>query len=430
MFMCPRKNCLLDASIAQARLWSWAGLISVLAVLPATAATPPDEQSVPKVRSQVFDIGYQVSEAALPLLAVHLWYTLDRGQSWRHYGRDDDAQSPMPFHARDEGLCGFYFVVTNDAGASGNAPGPDTEPQQWAMVDYTPPIVQLHSAEQDPDSLAYPMLRIRWTAIDQHLPTRPVGLWYRSVPAGEWAAIVRDVANTGRYDWRVPDDVTGSIVVRVTVRDHGGHLVAAISPATEVVRTRTQATDSLIAARETHTAESGALDPADQTRIQALAARGVWHADRGEHRLAVARFRDALKLDAGHADALLGMADSLYTLGDQSPSIEAYQLLLKRDPTNRDGLERLARALVAQRKYPAAVKQLEILVRQNPDDVMGWLELGDVALYQGDQVTAAEHYRRAATLDPAAAEVVTMAKARLANLSGVAEHARNIASRP
>lgn len=430
MFMHTRKNCLPHATVAQARIWGWAGLISVLAALPTAAATPPDEQSVPKVRSQVFDIGYQVSEAALPLQAVHLWYTLDRGQSWRQYGRDDDAQSPMPFHARDEGLHGFYFVVTNDAGASGNIPGPDTEPQQWAMVDFTPPILQLHSAEQDPDSMAHPILRIRWTAIDQHLPTRPVGLWYRSVPAGEWAAIVRDVANTGRYDWRIPDDVTGSIIVRATVRDLGGHLVQATSPATEVVRSRTQAADSLNAARQAHTAESPALDPADQTRLQALAARGVWHADRGEHRLAIARFRDALKLDAGHSEALLGMGDSLYTLGDQSPSIEAYQLLLKRDPTNRNGLESLARVLVAQRNYPAAMKQLEALVRQNPNDVMGWLELGDVTLYQGDQVRAAEHYRRAATLDPAAAEVITMAKARLANLSGVAEHARNIASGP
>ena len=430
MFMHTRKNCLPHATVAQARIWGWAGLLSVLAALPTAAATPPDEQSVPKVRSQVFDIGYQVSEAALPLQAVHLWYTLDRGQSWRQYGRDDDAQSPMPFHARDEGLHGFYFVVTNDAGASGNIPGPDTEPQQWAMVDFTPPILQLHSAEQDPDSMAHPILRIRWTAIDQHLPTRPVGLWYRSVPAGEWATIVRDVANTGRYDWRIPDDVTGSIVVRVTVRDLGGHWVAAISPATEVVRSRMQTADSLNGAGDTPIGKSLDLDPADQTRLQALAARGIWHADRGEHRLAISRFRDALKLDAGHNGALLGMGDSLYTLGDRSPSIEAYHLLLKRDPTNRDGLESLARVLVAQRNYPAAVKQLETLVRQNPNDAMGWLELGDVTLYQGDQVRAAEHYRRAATLDPAAAEVITMAKVRLANLSGVAEHARNIASRP
>ena len=350
----------------------------------------------------------------------------------------------MPFQAREEGLLGFYFVVTNAAGVSGSPPESGTEPQQWAMVDYSPPILQLHAAEHDPDSSTDPIVRIRWTAIDQHLPTRPVGLWYRSVPAGNWVAIASDVANTGRYDWRVPDDVPDSIVVHITVQDRAGNRVQATSPAIEMNRSPTPTGPGAPRAARSESgfgtesalrlppepASSGTLDPVTRARMQALAARGAWHAARGEQRLAIARYRDALQLDAGHTESLLGVADSLYSVGDLSPSIEAYHLLLTRDPTNRVGLERLARALVAQRDYPAAARQLEILLRHNPGDVMAWLELGDVALYQGDQVAAAEHYRRAATLDPQAAEVIAMARARLANLNGIAERARNIATGP
>ena len=49
-----------------------------------------------------------------------------------------------------------------------------------------------------------------------------------------------------------------------------------------------------------------------------------------------------------------------------------------------------------------------------------WLNLGDVAIYQGDELLAREHYTRAATLDPTATEVVEKARLRLAELERLA----------
>ncbi|MHC4235527.1 MAG: hypothetical protein ACYSUQ_10465, partial [Planctomycetota bacterium] len=131
-------------------------------------------QSAAKVRSKVFDIEYRVNEAALPLESVRLWYTRDKGATWQLYGQDEDRQPPLAFNAPEEGLYGFYLVVDNATGSSGPEPTDDTEALQWAYVDYTPPIVQLHRPRVDPRAVDNRHLSIRWTALDAHLPPRPI----------------------------------------------------------------------------------------------------------------------------------------------------------------------------------------------------------------------------------------------------------------
>ncbi|MCH7814769.1 MAG: hypothetical protein IID40_12205, partial [Planctomycetes bacterium] len=96
------------------------------------------------MRSKIFDVEYRVNPAALPLEAVRLWYTVDRGASWSSYGLDNDRQSPVAFHAPQEGLFGFYIVVENASGTSSAEPQPRSVPHLWAYIDYTPPVVQVH----------------------------------------------------------------------------------------------------------------------------------------------------------------------------------------------------------------------------------------------------------------------------------------------
>ena len=178
------------------------------------------------VQSRVFDVEYAVNEAALPLDSVQLWYTLDRGTSWRRYGFDEDRQSPISFHASSEGLYGFFVVLANAAGWSSAPPSQGNQPHQWAFVDYTPPVVQLHELRRA-TIVGRRALQIRWTAIDTHLTARPVEISYRRLPDGRWRPLAPDpLANTGRYDWRLPDDLFGPLAVRLAVRDQGGHRVS------------------------------------------------------------------------------------------------------------------------------------------------------------------------------------------------------------
>ena len=127
------------------------------------------------LQARLFDIEYDVNDAALPLETVELWYTQDDGTTWQRYGFDDDRLSPFPFEAQSEGQYGFFVVLTNETGSSANPPTQGTPPHQWAFVDYTPPVVQLHTLRQT-TVLAQRVLQVRWTAIDSNFGARPVTL--------------------------------------------------------------------------------------------------------------------------------------------------------------------------------------------------------------------------------------------------------------
>ncbi|MHC4608784.1 MAG: tetratricopeptide repeat protein [Planctomycetota bacterium] len=383
-------------------------------------------QSAAKVRSKVFDIEYRVNEAALPLESVRLWYTRDKGATWQLYGQDEDRQPPLAFNAPEEGLYGFYLVVDNATGSSGPEPTDDTEALQWAYVDYTPPIVQLHRPRVDPGAVDNRHLSIRWTALDAHLPPRPIALAFRLAPDGKWQTMADHLANTGRYDWRVPEGTQGRAVVRITVTALGGNPVVAATavdvapppqPGDIPVQRRGEEDEAvaLLASNVRQISEEA------RQRSRKLYQQGLWHRDRGERRLAMARLRDALRLDPTMSVALADLAALLYVENDYDASIEAYRLALRQSPDLRSALEGSARVNIARRRFDEAAVHLQRIVHNDPDDVEAWLNLGDVAIYRGDELTAREHYQKAATLDPAATDVIARAQLRLADLTGLRE---------
>jgi superkiller protein 3 len=168
------------------------------------------------------------------------------------------------------------------------------------------------------------------------------------------------------------------------------------------------------AASETGPTESGS------ERAGTLYRKGVLHAMRGEYRLASSRLQDALALDSDLTEALVELGKVLYAQKRIPEAIEAYRLALRQDPKLRSAHEGLALVYIGQRRFSDAVRQLGHIVRSNPRDVEAWLNLGDVAIYQGDEILAREHYRKAATLDPTATEVIAKARLRLAELERLA----------
>ncbi|HUU82890.1 MAG TPA: tetratricopeptide repeat protein [Phycisphaerae bacterium] len=386
-------------------------------------AAPPTDGRVARVRSRVFDVEYHVNPAAEPLESVRLWYTLDRGSTWRLYGQDEDRQSPLCFNAAEEGLYGFYFVAGNATGTSGREPASGSPPQYWAYVDYTLPVVQLHPPQVDPRASSTAVVSIRWTAIDAHLPPRPVELAFRMAPDGQWRAIADNLANTGRYDWRVPEEVSGRVDLRIAVVDEGGNRAEAVRAydlapliATPSGMEVSGEGDEVVA---TLTASSRVIDEGARQRSRKLYEQGMRHRDRGERKLAMARLRDALKLDPGYSMALVDLGGLLYGEGDQEAALEAYQLALEQDPYLRSAVEGAAKVHIARREFDEAGEQLWRILRRDPEDAEFWLNLGDVAIYRGDELSAREHYERAANLDSTATEIVERAQKRLADISGL-----------
>jgi tetratricopeptide (TPR) repeat protein len=126
-------------------------------------------------------------------------------------------------------------------------------------------------------------------------------------------------------------------------------------------------------------------------------------------------------LDPELSLALVDLASLLYGEGDYPASMEAYQLALKQSPDLRSGLEGVARVSIAQRSFGQASEYLRRILRNNPNDAEAWLNLGDVAIYQGDELAARGHYTQAATIDPMATEIITQARMRLDDLSWLRE---------
>ncbi len=127
------------------------------------------------VAARQVQVSYRVNPASQPLERVDLYYSQDGGTTWSWYGADDDLRSPMLFSAPGEGEYGFFIVLRNAIGASSSPPIGGTAPQQTIVLDWSPPLLQAHSAaltQRDGQRT----VALRWTAYDAHFGERPMTL--------------------------------------------------------------------------------------------------------------------------------------------------------------------------------------------------------------------------------------------------------------
>jgi len=398
----------------------WHGCL-VAAVLPWMGLELPAQAGqVARVQSQVFDIEYSVNREALPLDSVVLWYTLDRGKTWHQYGPDEDRQSPFAFNAPQEGLYGFLFIMTNATGASSQPPTASVEAHCWAIVDFTLPVVQVHQPRQT-TVLGRRVLQIRWTAIDTHLTDRPIEISYRRLPDVSWNAVAPDpLANTGRYDWQIADDFTGPVAIRVTVSDEGGNRVRGESSVIEIAEVTASLASSVTSSQEPTVMQAllgrdiiTPVSASDRKRAQRLYEEGIEHRDNGKYREGIARLRRAVALDPEMTEAFVGMAEMFERIGDLDRSRGSYEIALRQKPDMREALRGAARVDQQLFKHESAAQKLRTILRHDPNDAEVWMNLGDVAIFQGDPVFARECYTYAATRDAKAVDVIESAQKRL-----------------
>jgi cytochrome c-type biogenesis protein CcmH/NrfG len=149
-----------------------------------------------------------------------------------------------------------------------------------------------------------------------------------------------------------------------------------------------------------------------------LLAEAVSCRDRGEFREAAARLREVVRLDPQSTEAFVEMGDVLYRLGDLDRALNAYELGLRRQPMLRAALRGAAAVHGQKRDYAGAAKLLRTVLRHNPQDAEVWMNLGDIAVYQGDEVLARDAYTHALQVDPGASKVMADADKRLELLDG------------
>lgn len=406
-------------------------ILTCTTILADSEPTQSKKTETLRIQTQMFDIEYEVNEEALPLVSVQLWYTVDGGATWQLFGEDEDRHPPIGFLAPREGEYGFYLRMVNEGGASGPPPVVHTPPQLFAFVDFTPPVVQLHAPTQT-SALSQRVLRIPWTAVDAHFPSRPIQIMYQWPVGGEWRAVSPDpIANTGRFDWRVPNDLSGVGALRVVATDRGGFRVeseiAKVELAVKIDPLPTRATGEIgIPAPVRLTEPVRTAESTDSAKTQAvrLYAEALAHRDRGEYRQAVARLRDVVRLDPESVAAVQEMASLLYMSGDYDRSLEAYNLVLARQPMQRAAVLGVARVHRQRQEYETAAEKLRALLRFNPTDGEAWMALGDIGVYKGDEILARECYTRAMHAKSGDTAVIEDARQRLSLMTELNRSAR------
>lgn len=396
----------------------WIAPFAVLA--PAVAG-----QVALPVRSRVVDVRYEINEQAQPLTSVELWASADRGQTWQLHGYDEDRQPPVAFEAPTEGLWALFVLAENSSGPSSQRPTSNTPPHAWVFVDFTPPVIQLHPLRAT-TLIGQRVVQVRWTAIDAHLSARPIELEYQSVEAAAWTPMcVEPLANTGRFDWRIPDGLRGAVSIRATVTDRGGHRVGSTSQVVEIGTAVAEPVDDAVPPgverRPGGAGDSFQSAPASPRVPGAvrLVAEAQAFGEMGDFRRSVARLREAVRLDPQHAEAFAELGRMLYLLGDLDRAQDAYTIALNQQPRMRAALKGAAMVDRQRHDYASATKRLRTILRNHPDDAETWMHLGDIGIFQGDELLAKECYLRATRIDPAATQTIEEAQRRLALMEQV-----------
>jgi hypothetical protein len=96
-------------------------------------------------------------------------------------------------------------------------------------VDLQAPRAELQAAELGQGALAGTLV-IRWSADDDRLAARPVGLFFGASAEGPWSTIATDLDNVGEYSWRLQRDAPPRVFLRLEVSDAAGNVAVQQSP--------------------------------------------------------------------------------------------------------------------------------------------------------------------------------------------------------
>lgn len=120
----------------------------------------------------------------------------------------------------------------------------------------------------------------------------------------------------------------------------------------------------------------------------------------GQPKAAAAAFDDALRLDAGHAGALMGRARLALIAGDLKRVIATTQRVIDTFPGAEAPWQ--LRALLARRlrNIPFQIKGLQAVVERWPSDAGAWHQLFELYERQGASAPAAAARARVDALAP------------------------------
>ena len=387
-------------------------------------------------------IGYQLATDSPPPVAVDLFVSTDEGATWSQVSAPDTFANPLPYHAVDDGLYGFFIVLHGETGCTPD-PQPGSAPQRWVMVDRAAPTIRLRRMEVETTSTGGNILHLEWLATDatNNLPVGPVTLSYQTDNFGTFHTIARNLDARGTFDWHIPLNIAGELRIRLTAADRAGNRDVFTSHPKVIgiqteARVRTNASVSLSDhasdSQDTSQADHNTpvklvstnkksqarnpLSPFDERLDGAVDANEIvqaasteaetsaqkrydlarWHRGRGEYRLALRYFREALDADANLYKARNDLATTHLLLNELDEAEAAYRTVIESESTFAPALEGLSVVQIKQRRYRSAQATLSKLVQLRPKDANALIQYGDACLFVGDRRAARQAWQQAA----------------------------------
>jgi tetratricopeptide (TPR) repeat protein len=136
----------------------------------------------------------------------------------------------------------------------------------------------------------------------------------------------------------------------------------------------------------------------------ALHLLGVVAHQQGDHRQAAECIGRAVTLSPGNAAYHANLAEAYRALGNLDRAAECCRTALRLQPRSAEAANNLGLVLLAQGKIDEAIVQFRETLRLKPDYAMASNNLGNALRLQGDQGGALAHFRRAVAIDPNLAE--------------------------
>jgi hypothetical protein len=154
--------------------------------------------------------------------AVEVWYTVQGRGGWQKYEKEYSSEGPFEIDVDGEGRYGFTLVAVSGVGHAEARPQASDSPQVWVEVDLTPPAVQLVGIEvgTGPEKGT---ITIEWRATDKFLAAQPITLSYGTAE-GQWIPFASNIANSGRFVWRMPEGLPYQFPIRVDAIDQAGNV--------------------------------------------------------------------------------------------------------------------------------------------------------------------------------------------------------------
>jgi hypothetical protein len=192
---------------------------------PQPILNGPTDRERKLVGSKKISLSYEIKDKGPSGVSqIELWYTRD-GRSWNKYLSlgEESTDSNIVFNVADEGIYGITLLAKSGVGLGDRPPQIGDRPQMWVEVDVTKPVVEnlnvLVGTGHEKGKL-----NINWTASDKNLGPHPISLYYAEQRDGPWTNFAKELANTGRYIWRMPERFHYQFHLKVEAIDQAGNI--------------------------------------------------------------------------------------------------------------------------------------------------------------------------------------------------------------